>query len=155
MESISKQIKDFENISDNLKEKGIFKSQKLFKCILGLNDLETEIFAYLLNHENVSTRELTQFFEMDRSSIQRGLQTISDMHLINRQSMSLKKYSELKKLEKSKKRGYLYVYNAQSVDKIQNQLRELLKKWYKSMLSYVEDLDSLIECYEYGGELCS
>jgi predicted transcriptional regulator len=77
------------------------------------------------------------------------------MHLINRQSMSLKKYSELKKLEQSKKRGYLYVYNAQSVDKIQNQLRELLKKWYKSMLSYVEDLDSLIECYEYGGELCS
>ncbi|TFF85410.1 MAG: hypothetical protein EU518_01195 [Promethearchaeota archaeon] len=156
MESISSQLKDMERIDiEKAKDKEVFKSNKLFHCILGLNDLETEVFAYLLNHENVGTSELTKVFGMDRSSLQRALQSLYDMNLINRESMSLKKYSRLKNLKQTKKRGYLYIYNAYEVKEIKKRMTFLLEKWYESMSKYIDSLDSLFDCFEENGELCS
>lgn len=156
MESISSQLDEMERIDiEKLREKDVFKSKKLFNCILGLNDLETQIFAYLLNHQDVGTSELTDFFEMDRSSIQRALQSLYDMNLISRESMSLKEYSSLKSLKHLKKRGYLYVYNANDIKEIKKRMKFLLKKWFESMSHYIDSLDSLFDCYEENGELCS
>jgi predicted transcriptional regulator len=159
MESISDQLKEMEDIEQGINEEvlekqEIFKSRRLFKCILGLNQLETNIFAYLLKNDNVGTAELTNKLEMDRSSIQRALQSLNEINLITRTSMSLKKYSEKKKLTKGKKRGYLYVYNAKDIDFIKKQLHDLLDKWYESMKDYIDDADSLFDCYMINGELC-
>ncbi|TXT63966.1 MAG: putative transcriptional regulator [Promethearchaeota archaeon] len=156
MESISSQLEEMERIDiEKLREKDVFKSKKLFNCILGLNDLETQVFAYLLNNSDVGTSELTDFFDMDRSSIQRALQALYDMNLISRESMSLKKYSNLKNLKHLKKRGYLYVYNANDIKEIKKRMKFLLKKWYESMDRYIDSIDSLFDCYEENGELCS
>jgi predicted transcriptional regulator len=103
----------------------------------------------------VGTSELTDFFDMDRSSIQRALQALYDMNLISRESMSLKKYSNLKNLKHLKKRGYLYVYNANDIKEIKKRMKFLLKKWYESMDRYIDSIDSLFDCYEENGELCS
>ncbi|TXT53681.1 MAG: hypothetical protein BAJALOKI2v1_880002 [Promethearchaeota archaeon] len=159
MESISEQLKEMEDMEQGIEKKikerkEIFKSRRLFKCILGLNELETNIFAYLLKHENVSTAELTNKLEMDRSSIQRALQSLSGLELIERKSMSLKEYSKIKNLKKGKKRGYLYVYNGRDIDYIKKTLHSLLDKWYKSMNNYIEHADSLFDCYDINGELC-
>lgn len=148
MESISEQLKGM------LEEKKIFKSGKLFKCILGLNVIESVVFSYLLKHDNVSTMELTEIFKKDRSSIQRALQTLIEVNVIERKSMSLKEFSEKKDREEKIKRGYLYVYGAKDLEMIKEQTRELLDRWYESMLNYIENLDSLFDCYEKQGELC-
>ncbi len=137
-----------------MKEKELFKSDRLFCCILGLNKLETEIFAYLIKNKNISTIELTKFFEMDRSTIQRALKTLRNLNLIKRESMSLKEYSRLKKLHNIKKRGYLYIYNAENLQFIKQRMQYLLDKWYDSMQEYLEQMDSLIDCYSESGELC-
>ncbi|TFG04350.1 MAG: hypothetical protein EU539_10975 [Promethearchaeota archaeon] len=155
MELISKQLKEIKEINESiLEEKGIFKSKRLFKCILGLNDLESKILSYLLKNENVSTLELTDVFPKDRSSIQRVLQSLIELNLIERHSMSLKEYSEIKGLKNRKSRGYLYVYSAKDVDSIKNQFKKLLDIWYESMLNYIKNLDSLFDCFESDGELC-
>ena len=148
MESISDQLKGM------LEEKKIFKSGKLFKCILGLNVIESVVFSYLLKHDNVSTMELTEIFKKDRSSIQRALQTLIEVNVIERKSMSLKEFSEKKDIEDNTKRGYLYVYGAKNLEMVKEQTRELLDRWYASMLNYIENLDSVFDCYEKNGELC-
>lgn len=148
MESISEQLKDM------LKEKKIFKSTNLLRCILGLNEIESNVFSYLLKNENVSTMDLTDVLNKDRSTIQRALQDLLDLKVIKRYSLSLKDYCELKQIEDNNKRGYLYIYKAKELDKIKVEFRELLDKWYQSMVNYIDNLDNIFDCYEEDGELC-
>jgi predicted transcriptional regulator len=154
MESINQQIEEMERNELEIDKKGNFKSRKLFKCILGLNKLESDVFAYLLKNKNAGTSELKKVLRMDRSSIQRALQSLLELNLITRNQMSLKDYSEIKNLSNSKNRGYLYVYNAKDLSFIKSELKELLDLWYRSMINNIEDLENLFDCYEIKGELC-
>ncbi|MBY8979281.1 MAG: hypothetical protein KGD72_02715 [Candidatus Lokiarchaeota archaeon] len=148
MESISKQLEDM------VEEKKVFKSGKLFKCILGLNVIESNVFSYLLKHDNVTTMELTGEFKKDRSSIQRALMQLSALDIIEKRSMSLKEFNEKDGKEGTNKRGYLYVYGAKDLEIVRVQLRDLLDRWYKSMVKHIENLDSIFDCYEKDGETC-
>ena len=148
MESISKQLEDM------VEEKKVFKSGKLFKCILGLNVIESNVFSYLLKHDNVTTMKLTSVFKKDRSSIQRALMQLSALDIIEKRSMSLKEFNEKLGEGETNKRGYLYVYGAKDLETVRVQLRDLLDRWYKSMVSYIENLDSIFDCYEKDGETC-
>ncbi len=148
MESITKQLEDM------VEEKKVFKSGKLFKCILGLNVIEANVFSYLLKHDNVTTMKLTSVFKKDRSSIQRALMQLSALDIIEKRSMSLKEFNEKLGEGETNKRGYLYVYGAKDLETVRVQLRDLLDRWYKSMVSYIENLDSIFDCYEKDGETC-
>ena len=148
MESISDQLKEM------AEEKKVFKSESLLKCILGLNEIESKIFAYLLKNANVSTMELTDLFEKDRSAIQRALQNLGELNLVERNAMSLKDFTEKTGEDDSNKRGYLYVYSAKDLETVKTEFRALLDKWYNSMIQYIESLDQLFDCYESDGELC-
>ena len=156
MEIISKQLQDLNDLDiDKVLEKDeIFSSSKLFKCILGLNNTESKIFGYIINNKDVATAELAEHLNMDRSSIQRALQNLSDIKIINRKSMSMKQYVESKEINDVNKKGYVYVYNAEEMDLIKKELKYLLQKWYKSMLNYVENLDNLCECCGLKFENC-
>ncbi|MHA1510074.1 MAG: helix-turn-helix domain-containing protein, partial [Promethearchaeota archaeon] len=88
MESISKQLKDM------VEEKEVFKSGRLFKCILGLNVIESNVFSYILSHEDVTTMELSDVFKKDRSSIQRALLRLSALDIIEKRAMSLKEFNK-------------------------------------------------------------
>ena len=148
MESITEQLKDM------VEEKKVFKSGKLFKCILGLNVIESNVFSYLLKHDNVTTMDLTGVFKKDRSSIQRALLQLNELGVIEKESMSLKEFNEKLDKRDTNKRGYLYVYGAKDLETIKEQLRDLLDRWYDSMSGYIENLDSTFDCYEKNGELC-
>lgn len=138
MESISKQLKEM------VDEKQIFSCSKLFKCIIGLNDLESNVFSYILNHDDVTTMKLTEEFNKDRSSIQRALIRLTDeLDVVEKRSVSLKEY--LGKGD-TNKRGYLYVYKSKDLDMIKQQLKELLDKWHESMSGYIDNLDSIFDC---------
>ena len=156
MEVIGKQLEEFEEIKidEILEKKEIFSSLRLFKCILGLNQTESKVFGYIIKNIDVSTTELTEKLQMDRSSIQRAVQSLSDLKIIHRKSKSMKEYVEEKKLEKINKKGYVYVYNAANMETIKKEFRMLLDKWYESMINYVENLDTLCECCGLKFEQC-
>ncbi len=154
MEVIGKHLKEFEEIDRLLDKKDIFSSERLFKCILGLNRTESKVLGYLLKKKDVRTSEVAQALKMDRSSIQRAIQDLSALKLIKRNSMSMKDYANVKGLIDSKKQGYLYVYNAKNIDSIKLQLKKLLDKWYNSMLKYIENLENLCECCGFKFEPC-
>jgi predicted transcriptional regulator len=138
MESISEQLKEM------VDEKQIFSCSKLFKCIIGLNDLESSVFSYILNHDDVTTMKLTEEFNKDRSSIQRALIRLTDeLDVVEKRSVSLKEYFNQ---GKTNKRGYLYLYKAKDLDLIKQQLKELLNTWYESMSGYIDNLDSIFDC---------
>ncbi len=148
MESITTQLKEM------VEENKVFKSGKLLKCILGLNVIESNVFSYILKHDDVTTVNLTDVFNKDRSSIQRALIKLSELGVIEKNSISLKEYSEKDGKGETNKRGYLYVYGAKNLDMIKQQLRELLDSWYNSMSGYIDNIDSIFDCYEKDGELC-
>ncbi|MFX1275024.1 MAG: MarR family transcriptional regulator [Promethearchaeota archaeon] len=156
MEIIGKQLEEFKDIEIDkiLENKEIFSSLRLFKCILGLNHTESKILGYMMKNKDVATAELAKFLDMDRSSVQRALQNLSDLKIIKRKSISMKQYVEYKKLNDSNKKGYVYVYNAEDMELIKKELKKLLKKWYESMLNYVENLDTLCECCGIKFENC-
>ena len=158
MEVLEKQLKEFESIDDlldNLRDKkGIFSGEKLFKCILGLNKTESKVFGYILKNNNLSTSEIASKLKMERSSIQRALQSLSKLLLINRKSISMKEYRDLKEKSDLKKQGYLFVYNAKNIESIKTQFKELLDEWYNSMVKYIENLENLCECSEFKFEPC-
>ena len=156
MEIIGKQLKEFKEIGidDVINKNEIFSSSRLFKCILGLNQTESKVFGYIMKNKDVSTAELSKKLEMDRSSIQRALQTISNIKLIQRTSMSMKDYLEGKGLSNENKKGYVYVYNSKKMDSIKKEFKSLLDKWYNSMLGYIENLDTLYECCGLKFEPC-
>ncbi|MFX1572344.1 MAG: helix-turn-helix domain-containing protein [Promethearchaeota archaeon] len=154
MEVIDNQLKEFVEIDKLLDQKQIFSSDRLFKCILGLNKTESKLFGYLLKNSDVGTSELTEKLEMDRSSIQRAVQALLELNLIKRKSISMKDYIESKQLKNSKKKGYLYVYNAKNMDSIKVQFKKLLDKWYNSMLNYIENLENLCECCDFKFKPC-
>ena len=137
-----------------LEEKNIYRSDNLFKCILGLNELESTIFSYLLKNKKVSTAELKEVFEKDRSSIQRALQNLIEFKIIKRESMSRKEFFQFKGKKDINKRGYLYIYSAKDLDFVKKQFRELLDKWYHSMKNYIGNLDSTFDCYKKERRLC-
>jgi predicted transcriptional regulator len=156
MEIIGKQLEEFEEIGIDkiIDSREIFSSLKLFKCILGLNQTESKIFAYIMKNDDVSTTELTVKLQMDRSSIQRALKTLHDLKIIHRKSKSMKDYVEDKEMKNTKKKGYVYVYNAANMESIKKEFRMLLDKWYESMINYVENLDTLCECCDIKFEPC-
>lgn len=154
MEVIEKQLKEFEQINKLLDEKEVFSSERLFKCILGLNKTESKALGYLLKNKDVRTAEIADTLKMDRSSIQRALQNLTELKLIERNSISMKDYTHVKGLKNTKKQGYLYVYNAKNMDSIKIQFKKLLDKWYNSMLKYIENLENLCECCGFKFEPC-
>ena len=137
-----------------VEENNVFKSGKLLKCILGLNVIESNVFSYILSHDDVTTMKLTEEFEKDRSSIQRALIKLSELGVIEKNSISLKEYSQKDGKGETNKRGYLYIYGAKNLDVIKQQLRELLDRWYNSMSDYIDNIDSIFDCYKENGELC-
>jgi len=137
-----------------VEENKVFKSGKLLKCILGLNVLESNVFSYILKNDNTTTMDLTKEFKKDRSSIQRALIKLSDLGVIEKNSISLKEFSQKDGKGETNKRGYLYVYGAKNLDLIKQQLRDLLDRWHKSMSDYIDNIDSIFDCYEKNGELC-
>ncbi|MBY9013390.1 MAG: hypothetical protein KGD70_13530, partial [Candidatus Lokiarchaeota archaeon] len=143
-------------LKDMVEENNVFKSGKLLKCILGLNVIESNVFSYILKNDDVTvtTMKLTEVFEKDRSSIQRALIKLNDLGVIEKNSISLKEFSGKDGEGETNKRGYLYVYGAKNLDMIKQQLRDLLESWYKSMSDYIDEIDSIFDCYEKNGELC-
>jgi predicted transcriptional regulator len=155
MEVIDKQLKEFEIIEEILEtKKAIYEGEQLFKCILGLNKTESKVLCLLLKNKNVSTSEIAKALKMERSSIQRAVQNLSVLKLINRKSISMKKYSTMKNKTNIKRQGYVYVYNAKDIKTIKIHFKELLDKWYNSMLKYIENLDNLCECCGLKFEPC-
>ena len=108
----------------------------------------------MLKNNDVRTSEIAQTLKMDRSSIQRAVQDLCELKLIERTSMSMKDYTRVKGLKNAKKQGYLYVYNAKNMDSIKIQFKSLLDKWYNSMLNYIENLENLCECCGFKFEPC-
>ena len=137
-----------------VEEKKVFKSGKLLKCILGLNVIESNVFSYILKNDNTTTMDLTKKFKKDRSSIQRALIKLTDLGIIEKNSISLKEFSQKDGKGETNKRGYLYVYGSKNLDLIKQQLRDLLDRWHKSMSDYIDNIDSIFDCYEKNGELC-
>jgi predicted transcriptional regulator len=151
---IDRQLEEFKQIDELLDEKGAFSSDQLFKCILGLNKTESKVLGYMLKNKDIRISEIAKALKMDRTSIQKAVHSLDKLKFIERNSISMKEYTDKKGTKNVKKQGYLYIYNAKGLESIKIQFKKLLDKWYNSMLKYIENLENLCECCGFKFEPC-
>lgn len=93
----------------------------VMRCVFKIKDYEIEVFFYLLDHPGSTIAEISEYFNKDRSSIQRSLKTLNDKGMINRKFRVLGAG------------GFKYVYTARPLDDIKKEMDHELHIWHKIM----------------------
>ena len=127
-----------ENLNQLLKN-GNFSNKDLFKCTLGLNQVEIDILYYLIENPASETLEIAQALNKDRSTIQRALQKLENFNLIKKEKISIKELNKRSK-KYNRKSGYLYLYYVIEKNEIKEKLNSLLEEWYSQMKQFIQNL---------------
>jgi len=126
-----------ENLNQLLK-RGNFSNKDLFKCTLGLNQVEIEVLYYLIENHASETLEIAQNLKKDRSTIQRALQNLINLKLILREPISIKELNKKSK-KNNRKSGYLYLYDTIDKKQIKKRFNTLLEEWYSQMKRFIQN----------------
>lgn len=95
----------------------------LVSDILGLNDLEHEIYFSLLNHQ-MTVKELVEETGRTRSVVQRSLQDLLDKGLLVRKGVTDK--------------TVYYIYSAAPFEEVREIAEEALDSWYENAKKMLE-----------------
>ena len=103
-----------------------FNCQDALQCMLGVNELETQIISTL--EKNPKTiQEIAQEARRDRTTIQRSLSKLLAMNLVHRRG-------------KSTGKGRKYVYHAISREQLTHLLLEDLDRCYRKIRAQIMQL---------------
>jgi len=94
---------------------------------LGLSPTSLEIACWLVEREEVRTREITAAHDYDRSTITRHLNRLHDVGLVERQSRS------------REGGGHVYLYSAGSSADLRRGFRRGLSVWMLEVLRALDD----------------
>ena len=123
---------------NQLLKRGNFSNKDLFKCTLGLNQVEIEVLQYLIENHASETLEIAQNLKKDRSTIQRALQNLINLELILREPISIKELNKKWK-KNNRKSGYLYLYDTIDKKQIKKRFSTLLEEWYSQMKRFIQN----------------
>lgn len=99
----------------------------VMRCVFKIKDYEIEMYFALIEHPNSTAAEISQFFNKDRSSAQRSLQTLMDKGMINR---------KFRVLDVG---GFTYVYIAMPLEELKKIMEHELKVWSSIMCELVRE----------------
>jgi predicted transcriptional regulator len=94
-------------------------------CVLGLRNLEINIYFYLLKG-SATVKEVADGLGRTRSTIQRAIQNLVNRGFATRRVKTLRKG------------GYVYIYEAVSLDSLRKIIRESLDSFYDWIIKYLE-----------------
>jgi predicted transcriptional regulator len=112
--------------------------RELAKCILGLKDLDIEIYKILLNSREMRVEELAEKIGRDPSTTYRALQDLIRCGIVFRESRSIPGG------------GYYYVYKAIEKKEFVRIIEECIKEWEEKMREKIKRMEK--ELFEGHGE---
>lgn len=95
--------------------------EDLVKCSFGLNKTEYKIFSFLISKErNYTAKEIGDKITLDRTTVQKGLSTLTSKELVQKRQVNLEKGS------------YTFKYSIENKEKIKQRIKKIIREWAKS-----------------------
>ncbi len=110
-------------------------STDILRCLYGLNDLEIDVFSYLLRESGeVSVKTLADAVGKNRSTVQRALSHLQEIDLVAR------KQDKPESPNESLKGGYLYKYALMDPMVIELNFKTRLNQWTERANNLIEQV---------------
>jgi predicted transcriptional regulator len=101
------------------------EASDVMHCFLGLRPLEIDVYFYLLKGQ-ATVKEVSEALGRNRSSVQRSIQNLVQRGFAHRRTRTLRKG------------GYEYVYEAVSLAKMKDLIKEALDSFYKQVEVFLD-----------------
>lgn len=107
---------------------GKLEIQDIIACSLALKKSEYRIFEVLLkSHENLTIQQISEKLELDRTTIQKILKTLSGKSLVQRYQQNLENG------------GYIYNYNIKDKPAVKKHIKDSLRMWYENSMRQIDN----------------
>jgi len=100
----------------------------VMRCALGLRAAELEAYLLLAKQQSVTAKEMAGLLHRSRPTAQRLLQDLVSKGLATRQESLIGRG------------GYIYRYQAVPPETVKALVREMLEKWHRRLLAYLDRL---------------
>jgi predicted transcriptional regulator len=112
-------------------------STDILRCLYGLNDLEIDVFSYLLKESGkVSVKTLADAVGKNRSTVQRALSHLQEIEIVAREQDTPESPKE------TLKGGYCYKYALMDPKVIEINLKTRLNQWTDRATDLIEQIRS-------------
>ncbi|MGV8150981.1 MAG: helix-turn-helix domain-containing protein [Candidatus Woesearchaeota archaeon] len=102
--------------------------EDVIACSLSLKKSEYKIFELLLRTKtDISIQQISEKLELDRTTIQKILKTLSEKGLIHRLQQNLENG------------GYIYNYTIKDKLRVKKHIKESLKNWYEHSIKQIDN----------------
>ena len=106
---------------------------EIIKCALGVKQTEIQAYCLLANRGPLGIQEASEHLKKSRSTAQRLLQNLVEKGLATREEQLIGLG------------GYKYLYRAVPPDRLKQSITEILERWFKRMMTELEDLPQKIQ----------
>ncbi len=105
--------------------------ENVIECIYGLSRLDKEILSILSGDEELRSSEIAERLNKDQSTAYRSLEKLSECGLIYKEKHNIRNG------------GYYFLYSKRPLDKIKEEARKSVDKWYEEVIEAIQEIESL------------
>ncbi|MBS3781058.1 MAG: ArsR family transcriptional regulator [Candidatus Thermoplasmatota archaeon] len=106
-------------------------SENVIECIYDLSELDKEILSLLSGDEELRSSEIAERINKDQSTAYRSLEKLSDCGLIYKEKHNIRNG------------GYYFLYSRRPLEKIKQEARKTVDRWYEEVVEAVQELNGL------------
>lgn len=99
----------------------------LLRCFYGFNQLEIDIFSYILQNDGEPVKQLSQKFNRDESVVYRALQRLCNLGLVKKEQV-----------KEGVGRPY-FLYHPIAKKKLKEKLMRIAETWYETVKEALSD----------------
>jgi len=105
--------------------------ENVIECIYDLSELDQEIISLLSGNEELRSAEIAEKINRDQSTAYRSLEKLLECGLIYKEKHNIRNG------------GYYFLYSRRPLDKIKEEARKSVDKWYEEVIEAIHELESL------------
>ncbi len=105
--------------------------ENVMECLYDLSELDKDILSLLSEDEDLRSSELAERIDKDQSTVYRSLERLLECGLI------------YKEKETIRNGGYYFLYSRRPVDKIKEEAKACVERWYEEMRGAIEEIEDI------------
>ncbi len=105
--------------------------ENVIECIYDLTELDKEILSLLSDDKELRSSEIAEKINKDQSTAYRSLEKLSECGLIYKEKHNIRNG------------GYYFLYSRRPLDKIKEEARKSVEKWYEEVIEAIQEIESL------------
>ncbi len=106
-------------------------TDNVIDCIYDLSELDKKILSLLSDGEELKSSEIAERIDKDQSTAYRSLEKLSECGLIYKEKQNIRNG------------GYYFLYSRRPLDKIKEEARKTVDKWYDEVIEALKELEDI------------